>query len=174
MPELRGIQTKPFSTLIVALGFCFIMASCNGPKTDGAVVVRVFRDSGSDFSRDLDNRLYSFNNFKQERHVKSGKLVFVATMEGNYKDLLGKIALIKPQMIILDSSADAQLLSGMQVDLTKQGTPVERTGIAPRSFLLGSRVRNSKRLIFFSMRLPDHSTVPKRRLTRRYPLVRLP
>jgi hypothetical protein len=134
--ELRGIQTKPFNTLIVALGFCFIMAFCNAPKKDGTVVVRVFRDSGSDFSRDLDNRLYSFNNFKQERHVRSGKLVFVATMEGNYRDLLGKIALIKPQMIILDSSADAQLLSGMQVDLTKARNACGANGNSPRSFLL--------------------------------------
>jgi hypothetical protein len=71
----------------------------------GMVIVRVFRDSSSSFSRELDSKLYSL------MHVKSGKKVFIATMEGNYKDELAKLTLFKPQMIILNSSADAQLLA---------------------------------------------------------------
>jgi hypothetical protein len=83
------------------------------------VIVRVLRDSGSSFSHELDSKLYGFNYSNQEMRVKSGKKVFVATMEGNYKEELGKLTLFKPQMIILDSSADAQLLGGLQVDLGK-------------------------------------------------------
>ena len=63
--------------------------------------MRVFRDGSSDFSHELDRKLYDFNN---QHRVISGKLIVVATMEGDYqKDLAEKIALVKPQIIILDS-----------------------------------------------------------------------
>jgi hypothetical protein len=114
---LRRYSVKSRSAFSVALGFSLIFASCHRPKAEDMVVVRVFRDSGSSFRRELDSKLYSFNYSNQEMHVKSGKKIFVATMEGNYKDELAKLTLFKPQMIILDSSTDASLLGGMQVDL---------------------------------------------------------
>jgi hypothetical protein len=109
MPQLR-IRTKRL---------CFI------------VVVRVFRDSHSDFRWDLDSKLYSFNNFDRRLRVTSGKVVFVATVEGNYKEELSKILLFKPQIIILDSSSDAQLLSGMQVNLTEARNACGSNGNCP-------------------------------------------
>jgi hypothetical protein len=52
--------------------------------------------------------------------VSSGKFILVVTEEGDYRhDLVEKIALVRPQMIILDSPADAKLVGGMQVDLRK-------------------------------------------------------
>jgi hypothetical protein len=118
MPELRRMRGKRRRKFIVAC-FCFTFASCNGSRDKGTVVVRVFRDSDSDFHRDLDSKLYGFNSLNHQLRVNSGKLIFVATLEGNYKEELDKIALLKPQMIILDSSADAQSLRGIQVDIGK-------------------------------------------------------
>ena len=120
MPELRKIRTKPLCTFTIGLGFCFMFTSCRGSRDNGPVVVRVCRDSGSDFRRELDRKLYSFNDSNHQLRVSSGKLIFVATMEGDYKEELdGEIALTKPQMIILDSPADAGSLRGMQIDLGK-------------------------------------------------------
>jgi hypothetical protein len=70
----------------------------------------------SSFRSELDRKLYGFSNHR----VSSGKLILVATMEGDYQDeLAGKIALVKPQMIILDSPTDVKLVAGMQFDLQK-------------------------------------------------------
>jgi hypothetical protein len=82
-----------------------------------AVIVRVYRDRKSDFARQLDHKFYDFTS---ERHrVGSGKWIWVATVEpSNYKDeLRGKVAVIKPQMVVLDDPADASLIRGMDVDL---------------------------------------------------------
>jgi hypothetical protein len=78
------------------------------------VVVRVCRDANSDFSRELDRKSYSFNN---QHRLSSGKQIVVATMEGDYQKELAEIALVKPQMIILDSPADVKQVGGMQFDL---------------------------------------------------------
>jgi hypothetical protein len=44
----------------------------------------------------------------------------VATMEGDYHNVLAeKITLFRPQMIILDSPADAKLVGGVQFDLQR-------------------------------------------------------
>jgi len=56
----------------------------------------------------------------------------VATMEGDYqKELTEKIALVKPQMIILDSPADAKLVGGMQFDLRKAKSACGRNRDCP-------------------------------------------
>jgi hypothetical protein len=81
------------------------------------VIVRVYRDRKSDFASQLDQKFY---NFTSERHrVSSGKWIWVATAEPyNYKEELGgKVAAIKPQMIVLDDPADASLIRGMEIDL---------------------------------------------------------
>jgi hypothetical protein len=129
MPQLR-IRTKRLC-FIVVLSICPLSIACRGPRDPGTVVVRVFRDSHSDFRWDLDSKLYSFNNFDRRLRVTSGKVVFVATVEGNYKEELSKLLLFKPQIIILDSSSDAQLMSGMQVNLTEARNACGSNGNCP-------------------------------------------
>jgi hypothetical protein len=98
----------------IALAFSSTLESCRRPTNDNFVVVRVCRDAHSDFSRELDRKLYGLNN----RRVRSGKLIVVATMEGDYqKELAQKIALVRPQMIILDSLGDLKQVGGVHLDL---------------------------------------------------------
>lgn len=98
----------------IVMAFSSILESCRRPTNDSFVVVRVCRDAHSDFSRELDRRLYGINN----RRISSGKLIVVATMEGNYQEELAqKIALVRPQMIILDSPDDVKQVSGAHLDL---------------------------------------------------------
>jgi hypothetical protein len=79
------------------------------------VVVRVFRDANADFSRDLDRALYTFGRMHR---TESGKVIIVATMEGSdYRKLAEKIAVVKPQLIILDSPADVTALNVVDLDL---------------------------------------------------------
>jgi hypothetical protein len=75
-------------------GFLLHLGIVPPTTTDNSfVVVRVCRDAHSDFSRELDRRLYGLNN----RRVSSGKLIVVATMEGDYQEELAKkIALVRP------------------------------------------------------------------------------
>jgi hypothetical protein len=114
----KSLQTKQSCVIVIVLVLSSLFASCRrSAEEDNIVVVTVFRDANSDFSRELDRKLYGFNN---QNRVSSGKLILVATMEGDYRrDLVEKIELVKPQMIILDSPADAKLVGGMQVDLRK-------------------------------------------------------
>ena len=117
MQLAKKLRWKPVCVIVTVVVLTFSFASCDGSTDRNFVVVRVFRDGSSDFSRELDRKLYDFNN---QHRVSSGKLIIVATMEGDYqKDLAEKIALVKPQIIILDSPADAKLVGGMQVDLQR-------------------------------------------------------
>src|SRR5215471_917108 len=117
MPLLRNPRMKVFCVIVIVLVLSSFFISCRRSTDNNFVVVRVFRDAKSDFSRELDKKLYNFNT---QHRVSSGKLILVATMEGDYQnELAEKIALVKPQMIILDSTADAKLIGGMQFDLRK-------------------------------------------------------
>jgi hypothetical protein len=97
-----------------------VLAACERSQraqSADVVIVRVYRDRKSHFAGQLDHKFYDFTN---ERHrIGSGKWILVATAEPyNYRDELGgKVATIKPQMIILDDPADASLIRGMEVDL---------------------------------------------------------
>ena len=107
----------PFLTCIVMV-LCSVFAACHRPTDNKFLVVRIYRDSNSAFGRDLDRKLYSLNDPNNQLRVRSGKLIVVATMEGDYQEALaGKIATAKPQMIILDTPADAKQLHGVPLDL---------------------------------------------------------
>jgi hypothetical protein len=129
MPLLGNLRMRPFCTIVVVLGLSSIFASCSRSTDNNSLVVRVCRDASSDFSRELERKLYGFNN---QHRVSSGKLIVVATMEGDYQnELAEKIRLVKPQMIILDSPADAKLVGGMQFDLRKAKSACGRNGNCP-------------------------------------------
>jgi hypothetical protein len=130
MQLLDNLRRKSVWVIVTALILgCLFASSCHGSTDAKFVVVRVFRDANSDFSRELDRKLYGFND---QHHVRSGKLIVVATMEGNYQnDLTEKLALFKPQMIILDSPADAKLVGGMQFDLQKARSACGRNRDCP-------------------------------------------
>jgi len=129
MPPFNNPRMKPFCVIVTVLVLSSFFASCRRSTDNNFVVVRVFRDAKSDFSRDLDRKLYDFNN---QHWVSSGKLILVATWEGDYQNELAEnIALLKPQMIILDSPADAKLVGGMQFDLGKARSVCGRNGDCP-------------------------------------------
>jgi hypothetical protein len=99
---------------VVVLAFSTTLESCRRAANDNFVVVRVCRDANSDFSRELDRRLYGIN----DRRISSGKLIVVATMEGDYQEELAeKIALVRPQVIILDSAVDVNQVGGVHLEL---------------------------------------------------------
>jgi hypothetical protein len=58
-------------------------------------------------------------------------MVFVATVKGNYKEELSNIVLFKPQIIILDSISDTQLLSEIQVNLAEARNACGSRGNCP-------------------------------------------
>jgi hypothetical protein len=106
---------KSFCMIVTALVLSGFSTSCRRSTDNNFVVVRVLRDANSDFSRELDRKLYSFNN---QHRVSSGKRIVVATIEGDYQqEVAEKISLMKPQMIILDSPADLKQLAGVQFDV---------------------------------------------------------
>ncbi|MGB0036372.1 MAG: hypothetical protein WBP79_12925 [Candidatus Acidiferrales bacterium] len=106
---------KSFCLGVFALALSLFFVSCHRSADEDFVVVRVCRDAHSDFSRELDAKLYGFSN---QHHVHSGKVIIVATMEGDYQEELAeKIAQVKPQMIVLDSPADAKLVAGIKFNL---------------------------------------------------------
>ncbi len=77
------------------------------------LVVQVYRDNKSDFRADLDRRFYDFN---YERHrTKSGRLIFVATVEPlDYRsELEWKVARVQPEIVILNSEDDKKLVAGL-------------------------------------------------------------
>ena len=111
----KGCEMKSFCMIVTALILSGFFTSCRRSMDNKFVVVRVCRDANSDFSRELDRKLYSFNN---QHRVSSGKWIIVATVEGDYqRELAEAISLVKPQMIILDSPADSKQLAGVQFDV---------------------------------------------------------
>ena len=115
--------------IVIALILSSMFSSCGRSSQKGYVVVRVFRDASADFSHELDRTLYAFDG---KHRTESGKLIIVATMEGSdYRKLAEKIALVKPQLIILDSPADMPLLSGMDLDLRQAKSACGRNKNCP-------------------------------------------
>jgi len=79
--------------------------------------VRVFRDRESNFAHQLDRKFYNFNG--AHHTTSSGKLILVATVEPYHyvEELSGKVATIKPQLVVLNNTSDAGLIRGMDVDV---------------------------------------------------------
>src|ERR1035441_4264797 len=108
------------SSLVVVMTTMLVLASCERPQVSepppDKVIVRVYRDREADFRHELDRKLYSFDS---ARHTTgSGKWILVATVEPFHyaEELGGKIAIIKPQLIVLDRASDASLIRGMDVN----------------------------------------------------------
>jgi hypothetical protein len=110
------------TTLFVVMTTMLVLASCERPQVSepppDKVIVRVYRDREADFAHELDRGLYGFT---RAHHTSgSGKWIWVATIEPFHyvEELGGKVAIIKPQLIVLDSASDASLIRGMDVNLT--------------------------------------------------------
>ncbi len=111
---MKRAITVAIVLLAVAGGFVLVVRSRRrNTGEQNIIVVHVFRDNKSDFRAELDRRLYGFTD---ERHrTKSGKWILVATMEPyDYRaDLDGKVALVQPQLVILNSQEDTKLVTGL-------------------------------------------------------------
>lgn len=110
------------SSVIAAVTATLLSGACErrpeqSESSPNTVVVRVYRDRDSDFAHQLDRKLSAFTS---ARHItRSGKWIFIATVEPyNYaQELGGKVATIKPQLVVLDRASDAELIRGMDVDV---------------------------------------------------------
>lgn len=111
------------SGLVVVVTTMLVLASCERPQVSepppNMVIVRVYRDRGADFAHELDRELYSFAN--AHHTTGSGKWIWVATIEPFHyaEELGGKVAMIKPQLIVLDRASDVSLIRGMDVNPTQ-------------------------------------------------------
>lgn len=124
--------------------------SCERHKRSDPVVVRVYRDRESDFANQLDRKLSDFTN--AHHTISSGKWIFVATVQPyNYtEELGGKVATIKPQMVVLDRPSDAGLIRGMGVDIKATATACGTNRMCPvfiPSWVAGEELEAAKELL---------------------------
>lgn len=86
--------------VVVALG-----TSCWRTESPAPVIVHVLRDPSSSFARKLGQADLQFGLTKP--HLKNGKVVMVATNEGNsFQMLLRQFTESPPDLLILDSQAE--------------------------------------------------------------------
>jgi hypothetical protein len=126
---LMNRRNAASSLIVISLTLRCAFLSCSRSTDKDCVVVRVFRDANADFSRDLDRALYTFGGMHR---TESGKVIMVATMESSdYRKLAEKIAVGKPQLIILDSPADVTLLNVVDLDLRQAKSACGRNKDCP-------------------------------------------
>jgi hypothetical protein len=106
--------------LFAVVAATLVFASCERHRMapPDTVIVRVYRDRESDFARQLDRKLYEFTS--AHHTTRSGKRIFIATIEPYHytEELGGKVATIKPQLVVLDQPRDASFIRGMNVNIT--------------------------------------------------------
>ena len=139
--------------LVLLIAVVLLSLSCRqspqSPPPD-MVIVRVYRDAESDFRRELDYKLYNFTN--QRPRISSGRWIYVATVEPyDYRNELGgKVAIIKPQMVVLDAPADAALIRGMEFDLQRAKNVCDMNKQCPAfipSWVSGDELEAAKKLL---------------------------
>lgn len=123
------------STVVAAVATMLVFASCerhqvSEPPPD-TVIVRVYRDRESDFARQLDRKFYEFTS--AHHTTSSGKWIFIATVEPYHyaEELGGKVATIKPQLVVLDQASDASLIRGMDVNITQASSACGASRMCP-------------------------------------------
>jgi hypothetical protein len=85
-----------------------LVVTTSGCRGKQPIVVHVYRDRDSTVGRELDRRFYELG--AQDLRLSSGRKVIIATVEAqDDKEMLRKRigSEIQPQLIVLDSSADA-------------------------------------------------------------------
>lgn len=111
------------SSVVAAVAAALLSGSCErhqkSESPPDTVIVRVYRDRESDFAQQLDRRLHDFTT--AHHTTSSRKSIFIATVEPYHyrEELGGKVATIKPQLVVLDRASDAELIRGMDVDVKK-------------------------------------------------------
>ena len=142
------------SIVLAAVAAMLVFASCERHQVSepppNTVIVRVYRDRDSDFARQLDRK---FSEFTSAHHTtSSGKWIFIATVEPyHYVDELGgKVATIKPQLIVLDRASDAGLIRGMDVDVRRAVSACGANRMCPAfipSWVTGEELEAAKQLL---------------------------
>ena len=100
------------STVVAVVAATLVSGSCErhqqSESQPDTVIVRVYRDRESEFAHQLDRKLQDFTT--AHLTTSSGKWIFIATVEPyHYTDELGgKVATIKPQLVVLDRASDAE------------------------------------------------------------------
>lgn len=136
--------------IVLFIAVTLLLPSCHHSPLADAVIVRVYRDRNSDFSRELDHKLYNFTN--QLHRISSGKRILVATVEPfDYKkELGGKVAIIKPQIVILDAPGDANLIEGINFDLQRAKSVCESDRDCPAfipAWVSGEELEAARKLL---------------------------
>jgi len=138
LPLYDSAMLLRLSGVVAVLATVLASVSCERhriPPPD-TVVVRVYRDRESDFARQLDRKLYEFTS---EHHTtRSGK------------ELGGKVATIKPQLVVLDQPRDASLIRGMDVNITRAISACGANRMCPTfipSWVSGEQLEAAKQVL---------------------------
>lgn len=140
------------SMVVAVVAAMLVFASCERhrvPSPD-TVIVRVYRDRQSDFARQLDRKFYEFTS--AHHATRSGKWIFIATVEPYHyaEELGGKVATIKPQLVVLDHASDASLIRGMDVDIAKAISACGANRMCPAfipSWVSGEQLEAAKQVL---------------------------
>ncbi|MGD0271912.1 MAG: hypothetical protein ABSB14_22795 [Candidatus Sulfotelmatobacter sp.] len=152
LPLYDSAMLLRLSGVVAVLATVLASVSCERhriPPPD-TVVVRVYRDRESDFARQLDRKLYEFTS---EHHTtRSGKWIFIATVEPHHyaEELGGKVATIKPQLVVLDQPRDASLIRGMDVNITRAISACGANRMCPTfipSWVSGEQLEAAKQVL---------------------------
>ena len=141
-------------SLVVVMTASVVLASCERPQVSepppDKVIVRVYRDREAEFAHELDRKFY---NFTSAHHTtRTGKWVWVATVEPYHyaEELGGKIAMIKPQLIILDRTSNAGLIHGMDINLSEASNACGPNRTCPAfipSWVSGEELEGTKQVL---------------------------
>ena len=112
--------------------------------------MRVYGDRKADFVRQLDRKFYEFNSARYT--TRSGKWIFIATVEPFHyaEELGGKVATIKPQLVVLDHASDASLIRGMDVNITGASSACGANRMCPAfipSWVSGEQLEAAKQVL---------------------------
>ena len=72
------------------------------------VIVRVLRDTKNASLHEIDKKIFAVTG----RRLESGGVILVAVYQENYDRMLERIAVLHPQLVILDSPADLEKIQG--------------------------------------------------------------
>jgi hypothetical protein len=142
------------SRVVAVVAAMLVFASCerrqvSEPPPD-TVIVRVYRDRESDFARQLDRKFYEFTS--AHHTTRSGKWIFIATVEPYHyaEELGGKVATIKPQLVVLDHASDASIIRGMDVNITQASSACGANRMCPTfipSWVSGEQLEAAKQVL---------------------------
>jgi len=141
-------------TVLSVAAALVVLSSCERTQVTSpppnTVIVRVYRDRKSDFANRLDRKFYDVNS--AHHTIASGKWIFIATVEPYHytEELGGKLAAIKPELIVLDRTSDVALIRDMEVNVRQTTNACDANRICPAfipSWVSGEELEAAKAVL---------------------------